>query len=176
MSMPIAASNQAQSSEARSTDAAPKPSAAAQARAQQNAAIVQASADVAISSGNDSLALLYKTAIDSINENLKAEFGDNALQAAMSQDNTPDGTAGRIVSLSTGFFEAFKAQHAGEDEAEVLKNFMATIRSGFERGFQEASDILQSLSVLNGDIASNIDKTYELVLQGYADFEAAQSG
>ncbi|GAB2883276.1 hypothetical protein GCM10027046_09710 [Uliginosibacterium flavum] len=175
MSMPIAASNQAQSSEARSSDAAPKPSAAAQARAQQNAAIVQASADVAISSGNDSLALLYKTAIDSINENLKAEFGDNALQAAMSQDNTPDGTAGRIVSLSTGFFEAFKAQHAGEDEAEVLKNFMATIRSGFERGFQEASDILQSLNVLNGDIASNIDKTYELVLQGYADFEAAQS-
>lgn len=174
MSTALAVSNPAPSSGLRSTDEVPKPRAAAQARAQQNAAIVQASADVAISSGNDSLALLYKTAIDSINENLKAEFGDNALQAAMDQDNTPEGTAGRIVSLSTGFFEAFKAQHTGEDEADVLKNFMATIRSGFERGFNEASDILQSLKVLNGDIASNIDKTYALVQQGYADFEAAQ--
>lgn len=176
MSMPVAVSRSTQPSEVRSTEALPKPGAAAQARAQQNAAIVQASADVAISAGNDSLALLYKTAIDSINENLKAEFGDNALQAAMSQDNTPEGTAGRIVSLSTGFFEAFKKQRVGEDEAEVLRSFMATIRSGFERGFKEASDILQSLNVLSGDIASNIDKTYALVQQGYADFEAAQRG
>ncbi len=42
--------------------------------------------------------------------------------------------------------------------------------------FKEASDILSGLNVLNGDIASNIDKTYDLVQKGYADFEAAQSG
>lgn len=32
------------------------------------------------------------------------------------------------------------------------------------------------MGVLDGDIAGNIGKTLELVRQGYADFEAAQSG
>ncbi len=52
---------------------------------------------------------------------------------------------------------------------------MKTIRSGFEQGFKEASDILQGLNVLQGDIASGIQKTYELVQKGYADFEASFS-
>lgn len=147
----------------------------ARSRAQLNASILQASLDVSISSKNEPLELLYRSAIDAINEALQPELGDNALQAAMSQDNTPEGTAGRIVALSTGFLEAFKAQHAGEDEAGVLKNFMATIRSGFERGFKEAVDILKGLKVFEGDIASNIEKTHALVLQGYADFEAART-
>jgi hypothetical protein len=146
------------------------------AHAQLNVSILQASVDVSISSGNEPLALLLQSAIAGINDLLEPEFGKNAIQNAASQDNTPEGTAGRIVSLSTGFFDAFKQQHPGEAEADVLKNFMATIRSGFEQGFKEASDILQGMNVLNGDIASNIDKTYELVQQGYADFEAGQSG
>lgn len=147
----------------------------AEARSQLNASIITASFEIAIESHNEPLALLYKTAITGINELLKPQFGENALHNAMSQDNTAAGTAGRIVSLSTGFYEAFKKQHPGEDEAAVLKNFMATIRSGFERGYQEASDILQGMNVLGGDIAAAIGKTYELVQQGYADFEAAQS-
>ncbi|EEF26839.1 conserved hypothetical protein [Ricinus communis] len=80
----------------------------------------------------------------------------------MSQDNTPEGTAGRIVSLSTGFFEAYKQQHPGEDEGELLNKFMDTIKSGMERGFKEAREVLDGMKVLNGDIAANIDKTYEL--------------
>ena len=145
-----------------------------EAKTQFNAAIVTASFDVAISSGNESLALLYKSAINSINVVLKQERGDNAIQNAFGQDNSAEGTAGRIVSISTGFYEAFKRQHPGEDEADVLSNFMSTIKRGFEQGYQEAADILQGLGVLSGDIKSGIEKTYELVLQGYADFEAAQ--
>ena len=145
-----------------------------EAKTQFNAAIVTASFDVAISSGNESLALLYKSAINSINVVLKQERGDNAIQNAFGQDNSAEGTAGRIVSISTGFYEAFKRQHAGEDEADVLSNFMSTIKRGFEQGYQEAADILQGLGVLGGDIKSGIEKTYDLILQGYADFEAAQ--
>jgi hypothetical protein len=145
-----------------------------EAKTQFNASIVTASFDVAISSGNESLALLYKSAINSINVVLKQERGDNAIQNAFGQDNSAEGTAGRIVSISTGFYEAFKRQHPGEDEADVLSNFMSTIKRGFEQGYQEAADILQGLGVLSGDIKSGIEKTYELVLQGYADFEAAQ--
>lgn len=146
-----------------------------EARSQMNAAIVTASFDVSISTQNEPLAFLLKTAITGINDLLRPEFGDNAIQNAASQDNTAEGTSGRIVSISTGFYEAFKKQHTGEDEATVLKNFMATIRSGFERGYKEASDILQGMNVLNGEVESGISKTYELVQKGYADFEAAQS-
>lgn len=145
-----------------------------EAKTQQDAAILQASLEVSIQSKNQPLALLLKSAINGINELLQPEFGDNAIQAAASQDNTPAGTADRIVSLSTGFYEAFKRQHIGENANEVLTQFMATIRSGFEKGAKEAQEILNGMGVLNGDIASNIDKTLELVKQGYADFEAAQ--
>jgi len=143
-------------------------------RAQVNASIIQASYEVSLSSGNDSLAVLYRTAIDRLNEVLKPELGDNAIQNAAGQDHSPEGTAGRIVSLSTGFFEAFKKIHPGEDEGALLTKFMETIRGGFEKGYKEASDILSGLNVLNGDVAAGIAQTYDLVLRGYADFEAAQ--
>lgn len=146
-----------------------------QAKAEQNTAIVQASLDVSIGSQNQPLALLYKTAIDSLNKALKTDLGDNAIQNAVGQDNTPEGTAGRIVSLSTGFFAAFKAKYTGKSDDELLQGFMNTIRTGFEQGFKEAKDILKGLGVLNGDVASNIEKTYALVLKGYADFEAANT-
>ena len=173
MSTSVSANSPAQPAEVKRTEDTPLAT-PAEARTQLNAAIVAASFEVAISSGNEPLALLFKSAINSINDILKPELGENAIQNAVDQDNTAAGTAGRIVSISTGFYEAFKRQHPGEDEAEVLSKFMNAISSGFEQGYQEASDILQGLGVLDGDIASGIAKTHELVLQGYADFEAAQ--
>jgi hypothetical protein len=67
-------------------------------KATQNAAILQSSLDVSLQSKNQPLALLLKSAITGINDLLKPQFGDNAIQAATSQDNTPSGTADRIVS------------------------------------------------------------------------------
>ncbi|HEY7986929.1 MAG TPA: DUF5610 domain-containing protein [Methylophilaceae bacterium] len=142
-------------------------------RAQLNTSIVQAALSVSISSQNEPLALLYKSAIDSLNEALKPTLGDNAIQNAASQDNTPEGTSGRIVSISTGFFTAYKAQNPNLSDSDALTQFMATIRGGFEKGFKEATDILDGLKVLGGSIADNIDKTYQLVIKGYADFEAS---
>jgi len=144
-------------------------------RLQLNAAILQSSLNVSLSSQNDPLALVYKSAITSINEALQADFGDNAVQNAASQDNSAEATAQRIVSLSTGFFDAFKKQNPGMDNDAALEKFMGTITGGMEKGFGEARDILKGLNVLQGDIAGNIDKTYELVQKGYADFVAAHS-
>jgi hypothetical protein len=141
-----------------------------QARDQLNAAIVQSSISVAIGSGNEPLALLYKSALTGINEALAPDFGPDAVQKAAGQDNTPEGTAGRIVSLSTAFFDAFKAQHKGEDEGAVLQKFVDTIQGGVDQGFKEARGILGGMKVLQGDIAGNIDKTESLVRQGLADF------
>ncbi|MDN2711768.1 DUF5610 domain-containing protein [Janthinobacterium sp. SUN118] len=140
---------------------------------QLNASIMQASLNVSIGAQNDPLALVYKSAITSINEALQGQYGDDAIQNAASQDNSAEATASRIVSLSTGFFDAFKKQNPELDDDAALSKFMDTISGGMEKGFKEARDILEGLKVLGGDIASNIDKTYALVQKGYADFIAA---
>jgi hypothetical protein len=111
-------------------------------RCSLNASIVQASLTVSLNSSNDPLSVVLKTALTGINEALKDDFGDNAIQNAASQDNTPEGTASRIVSLSTAFYEAFKQQHKGEDEGEVLNKFRGDPakrrRSGLQGGARAA--------------------------------------
>lgn len=151
--------------------------AAAEARALQedlNRSIIETHLSVSIRAGNEPLALLYRSAIEQLNELLAPELGENAIQNALDPDNTPAGTAGRIVSLSTGFFEAYQAQHPDADPEAVLENFMATLRRGFEQGYNEARDILDGLGVLSGDLDAGIRETYERVLKDYAGFEAAQ--
>ena len=152
--------------------------AVAAANQQLNVAIVQSALTVSLSTKNDPLTLVYKTAIDNINEQLKPTMGDNAIQNAMSQDNSPEGTAGRIVSLSTGLFDLYKQSFPGEDESAVLDRFMKVIQSGVDEGFKEAKGILGGMGVMDmkvGDstIGGNIDKTYTLIQQGFADFIAA---
>ncbi|MES2129120.1 MAG: DUF5610 domain-containing protein [Pseudomonadota bacterium] len=144
----------------------------AKAKAELNVSIVRASLTVSLKAGDEPLALLYKSAITSINEALKGQYGEDAIENAVGQDNTPEGTAGRIVQLSTAFYDAYKEQHGGDgaDEASQRQAFIDTIRGGVEKGFKEARDILDGLKVLNGDVAGNIDKTYELVQKGLDDF------
>ncbi len=143
------------------------------AKSQLNAAIVSSALNVSIGAKDDPMALLLKSALTGINEALKGQMGDNAIEKAVGQDNSAEGTANRIVSLSTAFYDAFRQQHAGEDPDSVLQKFLDTIRGGAQQGFKEARDILKGLSVLNGGIADTIDQTEALVQQGYADFEAA---
>ena len=149
-------------------------------RSQQNAQILQASMDVSIKSANSSLALLYRTAIDRINEVLSSELGPNAIGDAATAVNTPEATAGRILSMSTAFYDAYAAQAKNKDkDAETLaRDFVGLIRGGFERGFGEARDILSGLGVLGEDspVAEGINKTYALVMQGYDDFLAGKLG
>ena len=149
-------------------------------RSQQNAQILQASMDVSIQSGNSSLTLLYRTAIDRINEFLAPELGPNAIGAADAPDASPEATAGRILSLSTAFYDAYAAQpkNKGKDTETLARDFVGLIRGGFERGFGEARDILSGLNVLGADspIEQGINKTYALVMKGYDDFLASKLG
>jgi len=172
MSNPVSATS-AGSNTAVATSTDSNVSVAAKAKSQYNAAIVQASLTVSLNTSNEPLALVLKTALTGINEALKDQFGENAIQNAVSQDNTPEGTASRIVSLSTAFYDAYKQQHPGGDEDATLQQFMETLQKGVDQGFKEARGVLDGLKVLNGDVASNIDKTYALVKQGYADFAAS---
>lgn len=146
----------------------------AKAKAQLNASIVQASLTVSLKSSNEPMSVVLKTALTGINEALKDQFGENAIENAVSQDNTPEGTASRIVSLSTAFYDAFKQQNPGEDEEVLLNKFIDTLKKGVDQGFGEARDVLEGLKALGGEVAGNIDKTYELVQKGFEDFIAAR--
>jgi hypothetical protein len=146
----------------------------AKAKAQLNASIVQASLTVSLNSSNEPMSVVLKTALTGINEALKDQFGENAIQNAVSQDNTPEGTASRIVALSTAFYDSFKQQNPGGDEEVLLNKFIDTLKKGVDQGFGEARDVLEGLKVLGGEVAGNIDKTYELVQKGYEDFIASR--
>lgn len=153
---------------------APQSGSAAAVRDRLNVRILQSSLEVSIQAGEKSQALVFRSAIDRINELLAPEMGPDAIQGALGEDNSAEATAGRILSLSTGFFETYAAQRPGDDAQEVAKDFVALIRGGFEKGFNDAKDILKGLDVLGGDIESGIMKTFELVQQGLDDFLAGK--
>lgn len=137
-----------------------------------NASILKASAEVSLSAGNHSMSLLFKSAIEHLNEVLAPEFGDNAIQAAAESgmDFSPQATADRIVSMSTAFFGRYAENHPEKDMETALNDFVKLIGGGIDKGFAEARQILDGLKVLEGDIASNVDKTYELVQAGLKAF------
>lgn len=152
------------------------PESRATVRDELNVQILQASADASLKAGNQPQALLFRSAIERINELLAPTLGPEAIQAKMSEDNSPEATAGRILSLSTGFFDAYAAQRPNDDPEQVARDFVDLIRGGFEKGFNEAKEILQGLKVFSGDIESGIMKTYELVHKGYDEFLTSKLG
>lgn len=152
-------------------DAAKKPDREAS-RQTYNKAILASSMEVSLSSGNQALGLLYKSAIESLNKVLGPEFGDNAIQNAYDSglDVSPEATAGRIVSLSTAFFGQYRESNPHKDLETAIRDFTQLISGGVEKGFAEARHILDGLGVLQGDIAANIDRTFELVQSGLQAF------
>lgn len=137
-----------------------------------NAAILESAINANLTSGNDPQSLVLKTALEGINEALRETFGDDSIQAAYEDgiDVSPEATADRIVSLSTGFLSLYQQQHPELSQEEAVTAFVDIIRGGIDTGFAEARDILTSLNVLQGEIASNIDKTYDLVQEKLAAF------
>jgi hypothetical protein len=141
-------------------------------KVQLNAAIIESSLKFSKTIGDKPLSLLLKTALQGINEALKEKGIDNSVEDAYESgiDFSPEATAERIVSFSTQFLSSYRDQHPEMGEKESLTAFVDIISGGIEQGFAEAKDILGSLKVLEGDIAINIDKTYELVQEGLQSF------
>lgn len=141
-------------------------------KAQMNAAILQANEKVALQSGNNSLSLLYKTALEGINKELEPIFGKNAAQKIYDSgiDTSPEATAGRIVGFATSLFSLYQQQRPSDDQEQQLDDFMAVIGKGIEQGFADAIKILEGLQVFNGEVKTGVDATYELVQQGLQSF------
>lgn len=137
-----------------------------------NASILQASIKYEGTIANQPQTLLLKTALQGINEALKELGFEKTIEQGIDEaiDVSPEATADRIVAFSTNFFPLYLDQNPQMDEQEALTKFVDIISGGIDQGFGEAKEILTGLNVLEGDIASNIDKTYELVQQGLTDF------
>ncbi|MDF0604157.1 DUF5610 domain-containing protein [Neisseriaceae bacterium TC5R-5] len=166
------------------------------AKNQLDAQLVQ-SLDVSLDSGQKGLSLVYRKAIDSINQILAQSLapGQNAagsdastgavqggqqatpniLQQKLSEDNSPEATAQRILSGALGFFGAYAKQNPNDDPQKQASDFVDLVRGGFEKGFAEASGILKDLKVLNGSVAEDVQKTYDLVSKGFDNFLASQA-
>ncbi|MCP4595868.1 DUF5610 domain-containing protein [Neptuniibacter sp.] len=138
----------------------------------QNLSILQQSYEVSLSTGNESQALLYKAAIEQLNEVLEPDLGSRPLDSALESglDVSPEAVADRIVTMTTGMFSNYLDIHPELSEEAALERFMNLIGEGILQGFEEAREILDGLNVLEGEIASNIDQTYDLVLEGLDEF------
>ncbi|WNO60214.1 DUF5610 domain-containing protein [Rheinheimera sp. MMS21-TC3] len=137
-----------------------------------NLGIMRAAEKVSLSSNNDSLSLLYKTALEGINAELEPILGPNAAQKIYDSgiDTSPEATAERIVGFATAFYGKYKEQNPGKSEEENLDNFLKVIGGGIEKGFADAKDILKGLQVYEGEVESGVDKTYGLVMKGLSSF------
>lgn len=145
------------------------------AKAELNAKLLTSALDATVSVGNNQQALVLKTALEGINEALQETLGDNAIQNTFDSgiEVSPEATAERIVSLSTAFFGAYQAANPDLSQQEALTAFIDVIGGGIEQGFTEARDILEGLKVLEGDVATNINSTYDLVIEGLSAFGAS---
>jgi hypothetical protein len=141
----------------------------------RNEAILEASLKVSINAGNQPMETLYRSVIGTLNEALQADLGDSAIQNAYAAelDLSPEATAARILSRSTAFFASYQTQHPELNEDDARLSFADLIKGGIDQGFAQARDILDGVGVLEGDIASAIDATYSLVMQGLEAFRAA---
>jgi len=144
-------------------------------RQQVNANIMESQLKLSTGESDNSMKLLYKTAIDGINKELEAEFGPNAAEKIKQAgiDTSPEATADRIVGFATGFYQQFKQQNPDMAEEERLDKFLSIVGGGVDTGFADARKVLDGLGVLNGKISDDIDKTYGLIQDGFAKFRDA---
>ncbi|SQH78116.1 conserved protein of unknown function [Shewanella benthica] len=137
-----------------------------------NMAIISAQQEVNLRSSDEPMMLVYRTAIEAINEQLAPTMGANATQRIYDKgvDTSAEATAERIVSFATQFFSLHQGQNSNMEFDEQLDSFMEIIGGAIDKGFGEAREILDNFKVLQGDIADGVDRTYSLVQAGLQEF------
>ena len=101
-------------------------------------------------------------------EGLFAEAGPAAVFDG-TVDVSPEATAARIVGFALGFNLTYRAQNPGQDDEQARTGFEAEIRRGIEDGFGSARGVLSGLQMLDGEVQSNVDRTYQLVQEMLAE-------
>ncbi|VAW75660.1 hypothetical protein MNBD_GAMMA15-913 [hydrothermal vent metagenome] len=103
--------------------------------------------------------VLNQEILDSLDKVLSANGASGLDRNADTDAYSPEKVAERIL----GFIESVVGQEPDKGKRSEL---LDQARAGVEKGFAEARDILEGLGVLNGDVAGNVDRTYELIQGG----------
>lgn len=109
--------------------------------------------------------------VDRLNALLK-DILPEGLQSLKPEDTTPEATAERIVRGTTAFFDIYAKQHPELEGEELVESFMAAIRSGIDRGYSEAYDILEGLGAFEFEgVRDGVEQTKILIEQKLVAFE-----
>lgn len=151
-------------------------SAELKARANQN--IVQAMFGDARQGDDKAMNILYSE----IMEKLNAELGEDHAITPEKMAGQAEGywslenTAGRIVEGALGFFETFQKQNPNMAEDEQVEQFLSTITKAIDKGYGEATQVLDGLKVFDGSIKDNAEATRSLIDDKLAAFREARLG
>ncbi|MBU1330179.1 MAG: DUF5610 domain-containing protein [Gammaproteobacteria bacterium] len=95
-----------------------------------------------------------------------------ALQGSR-DEYTPEKVAGRILDF---IGQRLEAEEAGGADPERLKALMGQAREGVEKGFAEARKILDGIGALKGQVATDVDDTYQRIQSGLASLDERFGG
>ncbi|MCB0310711.1 MAG: DUF5610 domain-containing protein [Bdellovibrionales bacterium] len=137
--------------------------------------IIQASQDKSSIKSFDldkALQIKAQKIVDRLNEILQGELPDG-LQSLKPQDTTPEATADRIVQGATAFFDVYAKQHPELSDEDLVTNFMETIRTGIQSGYDEAFGILEEIGAFDFEgVKEGIETTKSLIDQKLVKFES----
>lgn len=142
-----------------------------------NGGIIDSNVDISLQDGENTLSLVYRAAVQNINESLSAAVGSSDIQVTTetSTNDSPEATASNIVSQSTGLLDSYVAQVQAADseisEADAFTQFLSVIREGLDKGFAEARAVLSNLNVEADSYEPQIQATEELAAQKLGEFE-----
>lgn len=128
-----------------------------------------------------SMKINYQSAIEAINEKLRADLGldadatDPVSQQKLNDQGgmeywTPENTAKRIVEGATAFLGGFQAANPDLQGEALMNKFMDVVGGGLTQGFEQAKGFLGDLKVFEGKVEENYTATYDLVQTGMEQF------
>lgn len=127
-------------------------------------------------SGQPTLKTVLELLTDRINSRIESSFpgseGITIDQQTLSMDWSPEAVSDRIIGFATAFFGAFQSEHEDMSEGEALDGFTNLIRGAIEKGFSQAREILNSMSLLNRGVSETVNRTYDLTMEKLDSFAA----
>lgn len=127
--------------------------------------------DVGMGQLYKSLTVLADNILAKLDEMLKNELPEGIV-SLKPEEHTPEATAQRIADGSTALLSVFAKKHPELEGRELLEKFMAEIRSGIKRGYNEAAAILGDLGAFQfKGVKEGIEETMKLVEEKLLVFE-----
>jgi hypothetical protein len=118
-----------------------------------------------------SFAISAKEILAAINKELGEKYTLDP-ETVDQADYTPEKTADRIVAGVTAFYSGYRKSNPELSDEEALDRFMKAARSGVDKGYGQAYDILKGLGAFEVEgVEEGIAKTKSLIEEKFLAFE-----